>query len=192
MTISVFSGKGGVGKTSLSFSIAKDFDYSYMTNDLSSAVMNFGNQRKANYRKGELPLRDDTLYDFGGFEDENAHKIILQSDVLVIPTIDDFNAMMKCMNVLRKYKGKNIVLVANAIEKKDAFTNIQLILEQNFRDTKYKLVHIPRTKMFKNALDNKKSATELFRENSVYDRGFKGYLELLHAIKSFEKKEVVA
>lgn len=187
MVICVFTTKGGVGKTSLSFSLAKDLGYDLITNDFSSAVTNFsgGSKGKARYYKSNLPFRDGTLYDFGGFEDANAYEIIEKADVLIVPTIDDFNAMMKCMDILKKFKHKQILVVANAIEKKTSFENVKMILNQYFPDLK--IFPISRTKMFKNALDSRKSATELYKENNVYDRGFKGYLSLLHEIKSFEQ-----
>ena len=62
--ISIASTKGGVGKTSLAFSLAKDLRYRYATNDMSVALNKYKNAR---YYPNKIPLYSDTVYDFGGF-----------------------------------------------------------------------------------------------------------------------------
>lgn len=191
MKIAVASYKGGVGKTSLSFSIAVDLNFRLITNDMSNVIQNYKNAR---YTPGKMPLYEDTVYDFGGFVDKNASEIIKECDYLVIPTIADANSMMKTLQVLSEHKDHpNILIVGNAVESKKDMDDINKIITHHFPVVNHSNIqfhYIRRTKLFKNALEGKKSATQLYHKDNfqkhIYKNGFKDYLALL---KIFAKTE---
>ena len=58
MRVGMYSGKGGVGKTSLSFSFAKDMGLAYITNDLSIVIQKYS---KAKYYSKNIPLKLEVL-----------------------------------------------------------------------------------------------------------------------------------
>ena len=51
--IAIASTKGGVGKTSIAFSLAKDLNYRYVTNDMSVVLNKYKN---AKYYPKKIPL----------------------------------------------------------------------------------------------------------------------------------------
>ena len=82
--ISIASTKGGVGKTSLAFSLAKDLGYRYATNDMSVVLNKYKNAR---YYPNKIPLHPDTVYDFGGFDAQHADEILRASNLTVFDTV---------------------------------------------------------------------------------------------------------
>jgi len=84
MKIAVFNKKGGVGKTSLSFSIAKDLDYFLISNDDSTIEIAYPNRAKI---MREPKLIDNCVYDFGGFVDLNILEVLNKTDLIIIPLV---------------------------------------------------------------------------------------------------------
>lgn len=104
MKIVVVSYKGGVGKTSIAYSLAVDLSYNLVTNDFSNILQNYS---KASLKVGSTAVYEDTVYDFGGFRDRNASEIIKQCDIILIPTIPDANSIFKTMQVIQEFKDKD-------------------------------------------------------------------------------------
>ena len=64
--ISIFNKKGGVGKTSFAFSIAKDLGFYLQSNDASLIETIYPEMSKISERPTKL---ENCVYDFGGFVD---------------------------------------------------------------------------------------------------------------------------
>ncbi len=178
MKIAVVSYKGGVGKTSIAYSLAVDLSYNLVTNDFSNILQNYS---KASLKVGSTAVYEDTVYDFGGFRDRNASEIIKQCDIILIPTIPDANSIFKTMQVIQEFKDKNILIVANMIESEKDKEDITKILTHHFPNIEIQF--IKRGKLFKNASEEKLSPTQLYNKDNfnkhIYVSVFKDYLELL-------------
>ena len=176
--ISIASTKGGVGKTSLAFSLAKDLGWRYATNDISVALNKYS---KARYHQGKIPLYEDTVYDFGGFIDKNADEIMRQSDIIIVPTINDQNSIMKSLTTIKKFREQTILVFANMIENTADAAAIREQIHKHFPNLAF--TYLRRTKLLKNALETGMSATELYNLNNqtqhVYKHAYTEYNKIL-------------
>ena len=176
--ISIASTKGGVGKTSLAFSLAKDLGWRYATNDISVALNKYS---KARYHQGKIPLYEDTVYDFGGFIDKNADEILRQSDIIIVPTINDQNSVMKSLTMIKKFREQTLLVFANMIESPADAAAIREQVHTHFPGLAF--TYLRRTKLLKNALETGLSATELYHLNNqtqhVYRHAYGEYQKIL-------------
>lgn len=177
--ISIASTKGGVGKTSLAFSLAKDLRYRYATNDMSVALQKYKNAR---YYPNKIPLYPDTVYDFGGFDDSHAEEILRQSDIIILPTTNDQNSILKSQLFIKNFREKTILVFANMIENPNDAVMIREKIHEHFPGLAF--TYLRRTKLLKNALESGLSATELYESNNhsqhVYKQAYAEYAKILN------------
>lgn len=183
--ISVFSPKGGVGKTSLSFSISKDLNLSYITNDISTVLKK---HKKSKYVKNKIPYRENTLYDFGGFYDKNTDEIIKLSDILLIPTINDQNSFIKTLDTIKKFNGfVEIIVIGTMIENDKDKENIKKHIGVKYPNIR--IIFLKRTKAFKNSLEEGISIKDLVSISKLNKHRYKGiyknYLKLTNEINNY-------
>lgn len=176
--ISIASTKGGVGKTSLAFSLAKDLGYRYATNDMSVVLNKYKNAR---YYPNNMPLYPDTVYDFGGFVDKKSDEILRESDIIILPTINDLNSIMKSLILIKNFREKTILVFANMIDNPNDAAMIREKIHEHFPNLAF--TYLRRTKLLKNALETGMSATELYDMNNqtrhLYKQAYSEYYKIL-------------
>lgn len=176
--ISIASTKGGVGKTSLAFSLAKDLGYRYATNDMSVVLNKYKNAR---YYPNNIPLYPDTVYDFGGFVDKQSDEILRESDIIILPTTNDLNSIMKSLILIKNFREKTILVFANMIDNSNDAVIIREKIHEHFPNLAF--TYLRRTKLLKNALETGMSATELYEMNNqtrhLYKQAYSEYHKIL-------------
>ncbi|MGG7074531.1 hypothetical protein U5B43_09850 [Campylobacter sp. 9BO] len=189
MRIAVINSKGGVGKTPLAFSIAKDFGLSLQTND-NSVVTQIYN--KANFCD-PCTLTDDCVYDFGGFVAIGVLQILSECDCVIMPVTPKINSIFKAAETYRQiktYLKKVIVLVTDIVDNNDLKIIVDALKGAGFSNEVEYFV-LKRSAAFENAIANGMSFAELYNQSglsrSQYKSFYTQYYELLSALKGFKK-----
>jgi MinD-like ATPase involved in chromosome partitioning or flagellar assembly len=162
MRISVITTDGGAGKTAIAFALAKELNHYLLSND--DSVIETVYPDMAQITK-ELPIIDDVVYDFGGFVDAGVISIIKESDIVIVPCINDLNSKMKAIKTIHELQKFNnrFLVIATRLENTKEYEEIEQDIQEHFK-------HIPvlplrKTKMLKNALEYGMSPLELIAES---------------------------
>ncbi len=178
MNIVIFNSKGGVGKTSLSYSLAKDLDYGYITNDDSIVLKVYD---KSKYITKHIPIVDECIYDLGGFITPFIEEILVKADKVLIPTINDYNSMVKAVELIEFVGADRVTIVATMIDTDKDFKEIEDVIQSRYKSID--VFRLNRTKAFKNGMVTSQSLKELYKENKlnthIYKTIYKQYKKIL-------------
>lgn len=179
MIITFFNKKGGVGKTSLSYNIARDLGFYLISNDDSIIESSYKGGAKI-MKKIQLIPNKNIVYDLGGFTDNNITDILKASDIIIVPTIADVNSLKRTVNSVKEVQeyNKNIIIIGNIIRGN------QLDFISNYVTAKFS---VRESKIFQTSLIEKKSIVEIVNESKLnqyrYRNIYKDYTELLNYLK---------
>lgn len=180
MIISVFNKKGGTGKTSLSYSLAKDLNYFLISND--DSVIELCYEGKAKIMQ-EPKIIDNCIYDFGGFVTPHISHILEMSNYIIVPLTSDLNSLKKTVQTVREIKNTKIIFVANKSEKED-FKEIEDYLGSHF---KFPIFEIKNSRIWAKTFKEKKSVSEIKKESKlnryIYKNSIDGYEDLLKYLR---------
>ena len=181
--ITIWSKKGGVGKTSLAYNLARDLKSFLITNDDSIVEIAYPDKSKI---MKHPKLIDDVVYDFGGFVDDSIKNILDNSDLIIVPMINDLNSFKKTISTLNDVDNKKVLIVANRAVKND-FRDI----EEYFKKRNLKVLELPESKIFKKAFSEKKSINEIVNANKFNKYTYRNiadkYNQILNYIKGVTK-----
>ncbi len=178
----IFSLKGGVGKTSLSSAIALEMEFEkeeipIITNDPISPLESvMGKNRALLIPPDEkfppsLKTDDDVLIDLGGFVDERSIEILEKSKQVIVPTLGSYLSLAGLVGTLEEVKKFNneITIVLNRVEKKELDKVIEFI-----RDSyDYPIFKLKTSKCFENIHYQKKSISQMMTEEPLMKRAYK-------------------
>ena len=119
MRIAFFNTKGGTGKTTLAFNVAKDLDTLLVSNDGLFLKKIYPNKAKiVKNLKVYNDRKVDIVYDLGNCLFPNIAKVLEYSHLVVVPTTLDLHAIEKTINVVREIEDfcEKIIIVVNRTE----------------------------------------------------------------------------
>ena len=185
MNLAVLQLKGGVGKTPLSFSLAKDLGLNWQSND-DSVVPQF-------YKKGKIldrcEIAPDTIYDFGGFASAGVFDILKHCDFIIVPITPNPNAIKRAASTISQIKplGRRILgIVTDVSSQKEFDETISEI--KNAKIVCNKFFVLKSSRAFENAITMGKSFTELYDESPLSKRQYRSFIEMYNKIIDYIKE----
>lgn len=185
MNVSVVNKKGGVGKTPIAFSLAKDLGLYLQSNDNSLIETIYPEKAQI---VAKPFLKPNTLYDFGGFADAGVIDIIKQSNAVIVPCSTDFNSVMRTLETLDEIQGynDNILVIVTKTEKEHDFHNVMEVIDDKFENLHY--FELRNSKIFRNSIETGASVTELYNQTplsrSAYNTVYQQYNTILNLFKT--------
>ncbi|MFZ2634197.1 MAG: hypothetical protein WA081_17425 [Desulfosalsimonadaceae bacterium] len=170
MKITTYNVKGGVGKTDISLNMALTLDYGIITNEPFSpleSVMGSENFLKLNPgdKLPKLPKDADIVFDFGGYLDNRVIEALKQSDVVLVPVINEFKDLHTTINFIQEIEDYNnkIIIVVNRAQKGD-FESVCEAMQSFYS---YPVFEIKLTRALPNIMKEKKSVKAMVEEGGL-------------------------
>ncbi|MCD8477583.1 MAG: ParA family protein [Sulfurospirillum sp.] len=177
MIISVINKKGGVGKTPISFSLAKDLGYYLQSNDNSVIESIYPDMAKIS---PSPEIIDNCIYDFGGFVTSGVLPILKASSAILIPTSNDYNSILRTVETIEEIQplNENLFVVVTKTEKESDFETVKNAINQHFDNLEFFELRL--SKAFKNTIETGLSLTELYNETPLSKCAYKNCLSPIH------------
>jgi len=192
MLISIWNLKGGVGKTSLAYSIANDIEAMYITNDPHNSIVNKIYNKTIKELNEEIINENIVVFDGGGFFEKEIKSILKYSKTIIIPLEADINSANSLTNFLDELIeiNSNIIFVINKVENNKAsqkeFEEIKEFIKKEFLINENKIFKLSSSRIFKNIFEEEKGVNKIVNSNNtnkhIYRKINKEYNEILETI----------
>ena len=184
MIISVINKKGGVGKTPIAFSLAKDLGYYLQSNDNSVIESIYPDMAKIS---PSPEIIDNCVYDFGGFVSSGVLPILKESSTILIPTSTDYNSILRTVETIEEIQpyNSNLLIIVTKTEKESDFLSVKEAISQHFENLEFFELRL--SKAFKNSIETGLSISELYHETPLskcaYKSVYQQYTSILELFK---------
>lgn len=174
--------KGGVGKSMIAHQLICCFEYRGIEIDpygsLSQRLPDL--VRKVDIHAETLPeIEDNTVFDFGGFDDLKLEMSISLSSLIIvpfIPTLESVQGTMDTINMIKKLRMSGIeslyvpvLIIANMSQKQNDIEEAYNLFKSVLKDD-ISLYNIPLSIGLQTAINENKSIIEM-----TQGKGIKGY-----------------
>lgn len=187
MKIVVWSGKGGVGKSSITSALLQILpNYQVITNDKLHPYNFILSQDKFFLVPSdkEIPYFEDEnlIYDFGGFGDERIKRFIQKGNdlIILIPFNSDIVSYQSAISVFQEIKkytnNENIFFVLNRSKKGDYEVFKEQMEKQGINKG---LLEIKESKLFQNIF-NKREKIEDIKNDKLLKHSYRAVLEQMN------------
>ena len=184
MNLAVLQLKGGVGKTPLSFSLAKDLGLKWQSND-DSVVPQF-------YKDGKILdkciFEPNTMYDFGGFASAGVLEILKHCSIVIVPITCNPNSIKRAASTISQIKPlgcKTLGLITDVSSQKELEETVAMIKVANIACTKFLI--LKSSKIFENAMTTGLSFLELYNESNLSKRQYQSFIDMYQKVVNYIK-----
>ena len=128
----------------------------------------------------------NAVYDFGGFVSAGVIEVVQDSDIVIIPLINEDDSFVKTFLTISELEShaREIILVATRTEKGD-YEEIEKIIREKLPDIK--IFELSKSKIFKHVTRNGKSVLQKANSSAInqyrYRKIINQYTKLLDYIK---------
>jgi cellulose biosynthesis protein BcsQ len=178
MKIAIFNKKGGVGKTPISFLLAKELGYHILTNDdnvISKEMVTYQD-------KIDMHGYDNIVIDMGGWIDDNTLDILQECDIVLIPFNSKPNSIKRTKNLMNELDtfgiGYNLIFTQYTSEREIDY------IKEEIGEVDY-LLH--NTKMLDIMIKENLTIKECL-DNSTYNNWFKNHAVAMQQLVDDLKK----
>jgi len=184
MIVSIINKKGGVGKTPISFSLAKDLGYYLQSNDNSVIESIYPDMAKISPTP---EIIENCVYDFGGLVTAGVLPIIKESSVILIPTSNDYNSILRTVETIEEIQpyNNNLMIIVTKTEKESDFQTVKDAISHHFENLEFFELRL--SKVFKNCIETGLSISELYHETPLskcaYKSVYQQYSTILELFK---------
>jgi len=178
MKITITNFKGGVGKSLLAHQLITCFGFNGVEIDPYGSL----NERlpdrviRIDIAAKRLPddIKDDTVFDFGGFDDIKLDLAINQSDLVIIPFIPTLESVQGTIDTLNRVKELNtpLLMVANMVQKSEDVNDAKFVFEEVL-GFEVEIYQIPISVALQTAINENKAITELAQQKGIRAYAYK-------------------
>lgn len=192
MNITICNFKGGVGKSLIAHQLITSFDFNGVEIDPYGNLADRLPERVKNIDINEKNLNtyENTIFDFGGFNDVKLEQAVKQSDLIIIPfnaTIETLQSTVDTINVVKDYD-KPILFIANMIQKPKDIEEVNIII-QDILGFECEIFTIPVSAAYQTAINQNMSLLELSNSGGIkafaYKKAAENILKLKESIDNY-------
>ena len=187
--LTLWSVKGGVGKTTLSLNFAFHFECGIITNEYYTMLdkvlpperfLKLSSEQQVPH----IPEEHSIIFDMGGFLDKRVRQAVEQSDYVIIPTSSDKLDIQGAISTIGEIKNitKNIIVVVNKTERDEDFEEVKNLVHQI---GEYPVFEIKKSRALKNIVDEKKSIIQFQKEGGLMGYTLRSLAEQFEKLTNF-------
>ncbi|MDP2850674.1 MAG: ParA family protein [Sulfuricurvum sp.] len=194
MNITVVNFKGGVGKSMIAHQLISGFGfygcevdpYGSLSDRLPERVERIDIQQK----HLEKP-KNETIFDFGGFDDIKLDQAISYSDLIIIPFIPTLETIQGTVDTLVRVASANkpILMIPNMSQKENDINDAKFVFEETL-GFEIEMFPIPMSVALQTAINENRSITELSQQGGIkayaYKKSSKLMVDLHDKIREYE------
>lgn len=194
MNITVVNFKGGVGKSMIAHQLISGFGfygceidpYGSLSDRLPERVERIDIQQK----HLEKP-KNETIFDFGGFDDIKLDQAISYSDLIIIPFIPTLETIQGTVDTLVRVAlaNKPILMIPNMSQKENDINDAKFVFEETL-GFEIEMFPIPMSVALQTAINENRSIAELSKQGGIkgyaYKKSSKLIVDLHDKIREYE------
>jgi len=194
MNITITNFKGGVGKSLLAHQLITCFGFNGVEIDPYGSLQNRLPDRviRVDISEKNLPkIENNTVFDFGGFDDIKLDLAIKQSNLVIIPFIPTLESVQGTVDTLNRVKEFDVpvLMVANMVQKSEDVNDAKFVFEEVL-GFETEIYQIPISIALQTAINENKAITELANQKGIrayaYKKASKIITNLMDIIRGYE------